>query len=71
MTKADLKRLKKKLPPRWRKTIHERTGLSYASIDKVAIGKFYNAVIIDAMIELADEYQVQMTSQSERIKQIA
>lgn len=71
MTKADLKRLKKKLPPRWRKTIHERTGLSYASIDKVAIGKFYNSEIVDAMIELANEYQVKLSTQSEQIKQIA
>jgi hypothetical protein len=70
MTKADLKRLKKKLPPRWRKAVHEKTGATYASIDKVSIGKFYNKEIIDAMIGQAQEYQDELKTRSEQIKAI-
>ena len=56
MAKTDLKRLKKRLPAKWAKTINGRIGFSRSYICKVMDGEKENLDIIRAAKQLADEY---------------
>jgi len=70
MTLAELKRLKRKLPKRWRKTLKERTGLSYATIDRTFLNRFPNQLVIDQAVDLAVEHQTEQRRKRELVKSL-
>lgn len=70
MKSKELDKLKSKLPRGYRLELWHRTGCSIAAIDSVLRGDYSNTVIIDAAILLAEEYQNDLKSRSEKINQL-
>lgn len=70
MTLAELKRLKSKLPKRWRKELQKRTGLSFPTIDRTFLNKHPNQLVIDEAINLAREYQDELARKRELINSL-
>jgi hypothetical protein len=64
----ELDKLRSKLPPRYDKILIQRLSKhSISSIQKVLIGIYYNSEIIDAAIQLAEEYQNEEKIRREKI----
>lgn len=57
MTKEDLKILKTKLPPGYRKLLSGKFGYTPTSLDKIMRGDQTNIEVIAAAVKLAQEYQ--------------
>lgn len=71
MTTRELDKLKDKLPRGYRVTLWKRLNIySLSTIDKVLRGDFNNKEIIDAAIQLAEEYQADLKSQSEKLSNL-
>jgi hypothetical protein len=70
MTSRELDKLKSKLPRGYRMELWKRTTCSIAAIDSVLRGDYNNTAIIDAAILLAEEYQNELKSRSEKINSL-
>lgn len=72
-TKLDeehLEILRNKLPSDWAEKVKEKTGLSLSKIRMVLRNpELYDKIVIDATIEVANEYQVDVDSTIQNQKQ--
>lgn len=70
MTKRELTKLKKSLPPRYRTLLAQTTGYTKQHIDYVLSGERSNEKIIDAAIKLAHQYAITQAERKEKINQL-
>jgi hypothetical protein len=69
MTKKELKKLRKSLPPGAIKTLAEKFGHTPSYISMILSGKRNgNAYVISAATTMADEYQALVNENNEKIK---
>jgi hypothetical protein len=71
MTRSECERLKSKLPKRYRLILWKRLDkYSLSAISSVLRGDYINNEIIDAAIQLAEEYQNELQEYSKKIEQL-
>jgi hypothetical protein len=71
MTTRELEKLRSKLPRRYRLELWRRlSNVSISAIDKVLIGAYENETIINAAIQLAEEYQASQKELKEKIQSL-
>ena len=71
MTTRELEKLKSKLPKKFRIELWRRLNVvSLSAIDKVLRGDYHNELIINAAIQLAEEYQASQREAKEKINSL-
>ncbi len=71
MTRSEYDKLKLKLPKRYRLILRKRLNkYSLSAISSVLRGAYVNNEIIDAAIQLAEEYQNELQKYSKKIEQL-
>lgn len=71
MTTRELDKLRSKLPRGWRMELWRRLGKhSVSAIHHVLRGEYHNDEILDAAIELAEEYQATLRARKEKLSSL-
>jgi hypothetical protein len=71
MTRSEYDKLKSKLPKKYRLILWKRLDkYSLSAISSVLRGDYINNEIIDAAIQLAEEYQNELQEHSKKIEQL-
>ncbi len=70
MTKAELKKIKGRLPRGYLKLIAERTGKSESSVYKTLSGLMHNTTILEEAISMAKEHTEHINKLKKQIKAI-
>lgn len=70
MTKAELKKLKSKLPKNGSQLIHKTTNFSVGYINMVLAGTKFNQRIIDSAINIAIEHKKSQDERANLIKSL-
>jgi transcriptional regulator with XRE-family HTH domain len=68
MTKPELKRLRKKLPKTASKDLAVQFNMRQQSINSILNGTRFNEDVLDAAINMADQYQKLLKKKSKIIK---
>lgn len=70
MTKKQLEKLKKKLPPKYRETLAEKFEITTGYVDQILRGEKERLDVIDAAIELAEKHQQYLAEQKQKIRSL-
>jgi hypothetical protein len=71
MTTRDLDKLKSKLPKRYRIELWKKlSNVSLSAIDKVLRGDYQNDIILNAAIQMAEDYQASQKEIKEKISSL-
>jgi hypothetical protein len=71
MTTRDLDKLKSKLPKKYRIELWKKlNNVSLSAIDKVLRGDYQNELILNAAIQMAEEYQANQKDLKEKINSL-
>lgn len=70
MTKKELQKLRKKMPPKYRETLSIKFGVTEGYIDQLLRGDKNNIEIIEEAIKMAQIHQEFLKSQKDKIKKL-
>ena len=70
MTNEEFKKLKSKMPPRYREKLASKFNVSEKYIDKIFRDEANRPDIVDEAIDIAEDYQEHLSRQREKVRQL-